>query len=107
MACMKQIKEKKQNEIMPQNVKDITVVSKRKEIRGNNKVESLLRLIQNKEEKDKVIYLRSIDLHTHSDRERRLGENLCVEGKRMTANGYIYIYGLGFYLILPSFIFRV
>jgi hypothetical protein len=52
----------------------------------------LLRLIQNKEEKDKVIYLQSIDLHTHSDRERRLVENLCGEGKRMTVNGYIYIY---------------
>jgi hypothetical protein len=79
----------------------------KKEIRVNNKVESLLRLIQNKEEKDKVIYLQSIDLHTHSDRERRLVENLCGEGKRMTVNGYIYIYRLGFYLILPSFIFRV
>jgi hypothetical protein len=77
VACTKQIKEKKQKEIMPQNFKDITVVSKRKEIRGNNKVESLLRLIQNKERKKKkkkkvkVIYLQSIELHTHNERERR------------------------------------
>jgi hypothetical protein len=67
------------------------ISQQKKEIRVNNKVESLLRLIQNKEEKDKVIYLQSIDLHTHSDRERRLVENFCGEGKRMTANGYIYI----------------